>query len=875
MEFSGTMIVRPTAFAQALDKTASPANAQALIKRAHKFLKKRAVRYYPEVDEFILPVPKGMNEDSYSVVLEQTDLVQYAEPNWRIYPAARPNDPSYPLQWHHGVMESESAWDIGGVLTGSATVIMAIADTGIERTHPDLAPSLMNGYNAVLGQEDTFPGQYTNDLDGHGTFVAGCAGAIGDNGIGVCGMNWHFRIMPIKVTNSEGSANLDVTLAGIRWAIDHVAVGQHIVINASFNSVGSQSVETTGQYVRTGGLNGQHGPGLLVWSAGNNNLSLDGFDPQNVIVVGATDRADHRASFSNYGQAVDVYAPGVDVWSTGLNGGIAEADGTSASAPLVAGICGLVWIADSGLTPDQVEHHLERGCKSLLGTYGSGRDPLLGWGRVNAFQAAKRVVKYIIKPLPVSGGLTEVWGHDINGPGEACGVGFGGLGGEGRGLYWTGGDPPQDLGTLTGTTYAAANGIATLRVGSHETVMTGACWNPGPRGASSRAFKWQAGQMSELPNPLSSTSVAYSINSDSQIVGAAYYSNDTRYSWAICWDGDQVRTLGTLNGYPNSTGVWISDRGQIVGNCYDIVSNNAKALFWSSPTTQPTDVGPQGLAQTFATGINADGVIVGTTWLTLYKAFIYRSGTTQYLDELPGSSYVVANHINDAGQIIGWRNYPNPTQASAVIWNNGYMQDLNDLVHVDSGGGWTLNSAERMNWRGQIVGIGTRNGVRMGYIATPRSDLGQTNLSIRSSIVLEDFLGDLNSDRRAVTFELWRNGQQEEVVPNVYPNLDGSYPLRTQKRGFFDVYAKAAHFLRKKVAAVEFSDFTTQIATPFNLLNGDVDGDNDVDRADLNAVFNALQGGAGIQSITDLNGDGRTTFKDYRICQRNLGRRGD
>jgi len=241
--------------------------------------------------------------------------------------------------------------------------------------HPDLLPSLVPGYNAASGKAEADGGD-TSDINGHGTHVAGCAAAIGNNLIGVVGVGWNFKIMPIRVTNSpSGSAYLDDLLEGARWAVDHGAK----VISASYSGVESSAIQSTGAYIRSKG-------GLYLYAAGNSSTNLSWFDHPDVVVVGATDPNDNRAWFSSYGKAVDVFAPGTDIWSTYLGGTYAPLSGTSMATPIANGVFALVWSFNPKLTSQQVELIVERSCDDLGA---KGNDNTYGWGRVNSFKALK------------------------------------------------------------------------------------------------------------------------------------------------------------------------------------------------------------------------------------------------------------------------------------------------------------------------------------------------------------------------------------------------------------------------------------------------------------------------------------------------------
>jgi len=323
----------------------------------------------PETDELIVSVPPGQTENSFARSLMATGDYQYVEPDWICFPTRIPNDPSYGQQWHHSKLRSPLAWDH---TTGDANLVVAIVDGGVQLDHPDLAGALVSGYNSDDDLAQSAGGD-VYDVDGHGTFVAGLAGAIGNNRSFVAGMGWNLSIMPIRYYNQPGGGYLHNILEGARWAAENGAR----CVNVSQTGVEYQTVQTTGAYLK--GLGS-----LLFWAAGNDQRDLSWFDWDDVIIVGATDPNDDKASFSAFGLAVDVYAPGTDIFSTGMVSALAIGNGTSASAPMAAGVCALVWSHRPWLTPDQVEQCLFTGCVDLGP---AGEDPYWGWGRIDSFNA--------------------------------------------------------------------------------------------------------------------------------------------------------------------------------------------------------------------------------------------------------------------------------------------------------------------------------------------------------------------------------------------------------------------------------------------------------------------------------------------------------
>jgi Subtilase family/PA14 domain/Bacterial Ig domain len=248
--------------------------------------------------------------------------------------------------------------------------------------HPDLAAHRVPGYNAPQNLAETAGGSIT-DINGHGTHVAGCAGAIGNNALGVSGVSMNARLMAIRVTNSSnGSASSSEILEGARWAADNGAK----VVSSSYSGVTSSSIQTTGAYIRGKGA-------LYLYAAGNDNANLSGFDYADVIVVGASDSGDNKAGFSAYGRGVDVFAPGVSILSTVVGGGYQSWSGTSMATPVANGVLAMIWSANPSLTTYQAENLLFYASDDL-GT--AGNDDYYGFGRVNV----GRAVQWAIGPAP-------------------------------------------------------------------------------------------------------------------------------------------------------------------------------------------------------------------------------------------------------------------------------------------------------------------------------------------------------------------------------------------------------------------------------------------------------------------------------------------
>ncbi len=337
------------------------------------------------VDEYVVRVPEGMSEADLAGVLMATGDYEFVMPNWTVFPLATvPNDPQFGQSWQHSRLQSTLAWDIN---RGSPDVIVAICDTGILLNHQDLSAALVSGYNSANRVTQANGGQ-VNDINGHGTFCAGLSGAIGNNAVGVTGVGWNFRLMPVRVTNNtNGTASFFALTDGARWAANNGAK----IINVSYSGADSVS-NTTARDIKNAG-------GLLFWASGNDNAFFGGIVPD-MVIVGSTTSSDTRSSFSNYGPGLGVTAPGSSVRSTRSSGGYGNGSGTSYASPIAAGVGGLIFSTNPALSPDDVQDVLYRSADDL-GT--PGFDNFFGHGRVNSFKAVTMAQTYIPRlPLPIS-----------------------------------------------------------------------------------------------------------------------------------------------------------------------------------------------------------------------------------------------------------------------------------------------------------------------------------------------------------------------------------------------------------------------------------------------------------------------------------------
>ncbi|MBF0688128.1 MAG: S8 family serine peptidase [Cellulomonas sp.] len=325
-------------------------------------------------------VPTESDVDEAVEQLVALDEVESAEPNrWR-EATQLPNDPLLPDQWGLAAIDAPSAWDVS---TGSSSVVVAVVDTGVDLAHPELAPLLVQGSDQVdfsrllpkpgwrfdgdVTQRDSVPA----DEIGHGTHVAGTISALSNNGIGVAGVGWQTRIMPVRVLGtmvnvSDTSAPIGYTTgvgtaadiaAGITWATDH---GAH-VINLSLGGAVATAVEQAAvDHALANDL-------VVVAAMGNDGTAVPFFPAAfpGVVAVGSVGRTERRSSFSQTGPHIDLVAPGEDVLSTWPGQRAAWRSGTSMAAPHVSGVAALLRAVSPGLTAARVADVLRRTARPL------------------------------------------------------------------------------------------------------------------------------------------------------------------------------------------------------------------------------------------------------------------------------------------------------------------------------------------------------------------------------------------------------------------------------------------------------------------------------------------------------------------------------
>ncbi len=264
-----------------------------------------------------------------------------------------PNDADWSTQWGLRQVSLPSAWE----RTRGANVVVAVLDTGVDATHPDLQGAVLPGINLVE------PSAPPTDDNGHGTAVAGIIAARSDNHIGVAGICWTCSILPVKVLGADGTGDTATVARGIVRAADAGAR----VINMSFGGASPDpTLASAVAYAETKGA-------ILIAAAGNSGTSAPFYpaaDP-GVVSVAATNQSNQLYGWSDYGPWVQVAAPGCDS-ATGPSAGYVEFCGTSAAAPVVSGIAALALSAAPDALRPQVIAAVERTATSIGAAVSSG-----------------------------------------------------------------------------------------------------------------------------------------------------------------------------------------------------------------------------------------------------------------------------------------------------------------------------------------------------------------------------------------------------------------------------------------------------------------------------------------------------------------------
>lgn len=320
-----------------------------------------------QINVHVIELPPQANAPAVAEALSRNPHFKFAEVDGVLEPAFYPNDPNYPSEWYLPKIGAQTAWDYAQ----GAGVTIAILDTGVDTTHPDLQPQLVPGWNFYDNNNDV------SDVHGHGTSIAGIAAAAGNNGVGVASVSYRSKLMPLRVTDTSGNGFYSLMANALTWAADNGAR----VANISFLGVSlSSTVDSAAQYMRSRG-------GVVVIAGGNTGSLRTDPPSASFTVVAATATNDSIAPFSSWGDYIDIAAPGITIYTTTRGGGYGAVSGTSASSPIVAGAYALMMSANSALKPATLDDIL---FTTALNLGAAGWDQYFGYGRV---QAANAVAK--------------------------------------------------------------------------------------------------------------------------------------------------------------------------------------------------------------------------------------------------------------------------------------------------------------------------------------------------------------------------------------------------------------------------------------------------------------------------------------------------
>ena len=325
----------------------------------------------------IVDLPAGVSAKAVLARLAKHPHLKRVELDRKVRASATANDPYFASQYHLAKTGVTTAWNT----TQGAGVTIAILDSGVDSGHPDLAANMLAGYNFVDNNTNVA------DVCGHGTAVAGSAAAVSNNSQGVAGVAGQAKILPVRIASSDGSggctAYVSTIVSGITYAADRGAR----IVNLSYGPlVASAAIQNAASYLKSKG-------GLLFVSAGNSGADLATTPTPTMVVVSATDAGDSRASWSNFGSAVTLAAPGAGIWTTSRGASYGTWNGTSFSAPVAAGVGALVMAANPALTNQAVENLLYSTATDLGA---AGRDTNFGYGRVDAAAAVAAAVPKVL-----------------------------------------------------------------------------------------------------------------------------------------------------------------------------------------------------------------------------------------------------------------------------------------------------------------------------------------------------------------------------------------------------------------------------------------------------------------------------------------------
>lgn len=329
-------------------RLAAPRSRTTVLQAAASLHATRVTQAAADPTTLVLSVPASRAQQARRELTARPDVTSVVFAH-RLSKTMLPNDAGWSSQSVYlSAVQAPAAWD---VTHGSAAVRIAVIDSGVDVTHPDLAGKVVGTYNAVDAGTDV------TDADGHGTAVSGIAAAVTNDASGIAGSGYDSSLLAVKVEDPAGEIWSDAVANGIIWAADHSAG----VINLSLGSPDYDALTADAvAYARSHGV-------VVVAAAGNEGTSTPFYPAAlpGVVAVGATStNGSARTSWSSFGPWVDVAAPGAGVVGDRVGGGTVAGDGTSFASPLVAGEAALLRARQPGSSEAQVAAALTAGTGS-------------------------------------------------------------------------------------------------------------------------------------------------------------------------------------------------------------------------------------------------------------------------------------------------------------------------------------------------------------------------------------------------------------------------------------------------------------------------------------------------------------------------------
>lgn len=812
----------------------------------------RDIRVIPKIGLHRLRANKNKSTKELLELYRKDPGVEYAEPNYIVTIEANPNDADYALLWGlnntgqtGGTVDADidapEAWDY---LYGSwGDVVVAVIDTGVDYNHPELAGNMWVNPGEIPndgidndgnGYIDDYRGWdfYNNDNNpyddhGHGTHVSGTIAATGYNSIGVIGVNYKAKIMPVKFLSASGSGYTSDAIEAILYAS---RMGAKVMSN-SWGGAGYSLAEIDAINMAYANGNGA----LFVAAAGNNSSDndLSPFYPAscevpNVVSVAATDKNDAMAWFSCYGfTSVDLAAPGVDIYSTKPNSAYQYLSGTSMATPHVSGAAALVMAAYPYLTVDEVKNLLLNSADPIA----SLKDKMATGGRLNACRTLniydKQLKIYISSPRPAfvyEGEAALVEATISAGPSRISGASVS--------VAFSNGQPPVTL-YDDGT-----HGDGAINDGVYANY-----WTPTTLGSCDMTFSASEGGFIAGSRTINVTVI--------ECVNYAYRDFEP-YNWIDATRGTAL-TLGDddyeeipigfnfkFYGLDRST-VKVGSNGYLTFGAYP-------SYFINIPI--PSILQPNDIIAPFWDDFNPSQA--GKVYYMLTGTAPNRVLTIEW--------YQVPHYLN-----IGAATF----EVTLYESSNEILFQYQDVFFED------INYDAGMNATIGIEGPDGLYGTQYSYCSASLYNFKAIRFVAinRGSISGKVLLQGRTNHASPATFELRRPGETAPVaVYQTTSAADGTYTLTDIYPGTYDLTAKTPTCLKEKQPSVTVTSGQTTANINFSLLGGDANNDNSVGTGDMIILKNAWLSSIGQPNWdqrVDFNGDGSIGTADMLIMKSN------